>query len=128
MNLMLTAIGYPWTVIPVEGRDLHDRARDGERGAGDIGPFTDSLAGLVEGQGRDIAPAAVRPYLDLLEHLFRVRQRPWHENLRKAAGQARQGLPGATPEGGSPRRPRTRSPAASVGRGSADHSDHGLKS
>ena len=32
----------------------------------------------------DIAQATVRRYLDLLEHLFLVRQlRPWHENLRK---------------------------------------------
>ncbi len=32
----------------------------------------------------DVAQATVRRYLDLLEHLFLVRQlRPWHENLRK---------------------------------------------
>ena len=32
----------------------------------------------------NIAQATVRRYLDLLEHLFLVRQlRPWHENLRK---------------------------------------------
>ena len=32
----------------------------------------------------DIAQATVRRYLDLLEHLFLIRQlRPWHENLRK---------------------------------------------
>ena len=31
-----------------------------------------------------IAQATVRRYLDLLEHLFLIRQlRPWHENLRK---------------------------------------------
>ena len=32
----------------------------------------------------DVAQATVRRYLDLLEHLFLLRQlRPWHENLRK---------------------------------------------
>ena len=32
----------------------------------------------------DVAQATVRRYLDLLEHLFLIRQlRPWHENLRK---------------------------------------------
>lgn len=31
-----------------------------------------------------IAQATVRRYLDLLEHLFLIRQlRPWHENPRK---------------------------------------------
>ena len=52
MNLMLTAAGYPWTVIPVERRDTYMAALEAASVGQDIGPFADFLAGLVEGQGR----------------------------------------------------------------------------
>ena len=52
MNLMLTAAGYPWTVIPVERRDTYMAALEAASVRQDIGPFTDFLAGLVgEGAG-----------------------------------------------------------------------------
>ena len=47
MNLMLTAAGYPWTVIPVERRDAYMAALEAASVRQDIGPFTDFLAGLV---------------------------------------------------------------------------------
>ena len=47
MNLMLTAAGYPWTVIPVEHRDTYMAALEAASVRQDIGPFTDFLAGLV---------------------------------------------------------------------------------
>ena len=53
MNLMLTAAGYPWTVIPVERRDTYMAALEAASVGRDIGPFTDFLGGLVGGQGRD---------------------------------------------------------------------------
>ena len=49
---MLTAAGYPWTVIPVEGRDACMAALETASVGRDIRPFTDFPAGLVEGQGR----------------------------------------------------------------------------
>ena len=52
MNLMLTAAGYPWTVIPVERRDTYMAALEAASVGQDIGPFADFLAGLVDGQGR----------------------------------------------------------------------------
>ena len=47
MNVMLTASRYPWTVIPVERRDTYMGALEAASVRQDIGPFTDSLAGLV---------------------------------------------------------------------------------
>ncbi len=47
MNLMLTAGGYPWTVIPVERRDTYMSALEAASVRQDIGPFTDFLAELV---------------------------------------------------------------------------------
>ena len=47
MNLMLTAAGYPWTVIPVQRRDTYMAALEAASVRQDIGPFTDFLAGLV---------------------------------------------------------------------------------
>ena len=44
---MLTAAGYPWTVIPVERRDAYMAALEAASVRHDIGPFTDFLAGLV---------------------------------------------------------------------------------
>jgi len=52
MNLMLTAAGYPWTVIPVERRDAYMAALEAASVRHDIGPFTDFLAGLV-GEGAE---------------------------------------------------------------------------
>ena len=47
MNLMLTAAGYPWTVVPVERRDTYMAALEAASVRQDIGPFTDFLAELV---------------------------------------------------------------------------------
>ena len=47
MNLMLTAAGYPWTVIPVEQRDAYMTALEQASVGGEIGPFADFLAELV---------------------------------------------------------------------------------
>ena len=47
MNLMLTAAGYPWTVIPVERRDAYMTALEEASVGREIGPFTDFLAELV---------------------------------------------------------------------------------
>ena len=47
MNFLLTAAGYPWTVIPVERRDTYMAALEEPSVRQDIGPFTDLLAGLV---------------------------------------------------------------------------------
>ena len=47
MNLMLTADGYPWTVIPVERRDAYMAALETASVRHDIGPFADFLADLV---------------------------------------------------------------------------------
>ena len=47
MNVMLTAGGYPWTVIPVEKRDAYMKTLEAASTAEDIAPFTDFLATLV---------------------------------------------------------------------------------
>ena len=47
MNLMLTAAGYPWTVIPIQRRDAYMAALEAASVQQDIGPFTDFLAALV---------------------------------------------------------------------------------
>ena len=47
MNLMLTAAGYPWTVVPVERRDAYMTALEHASVGREIGPFTDFLAELV---------------------------------------------------------------------------------
>ena len=47
MNVMLTAGGYPWTIIPVERRDDYMAALEDASVRGEIGPFTGFLAGLV---------------------------------------------------------------------------------
>ena len=49
MNLMLTAAGYPWAVIPVERRDTYMAALEAASVRQDVGPFTGFLAGLVGG-------------------------------------------------------------------------------
>ena len=47
MNLMLTAAGYPWTVVPVERRDAYMTALEQASAGGEIGPFADFLAELT---------------------------------------------------------------------------------
>ena len=48
MNLMLTAAGYSWTIIPVERRDTYKAALEDASVRGDVGPFTDFLAGQTD--------------------------------------------------------------------------------
>lgn len=48
MNVMLAAGGYPWTVIPLEKRDIYMAALEDASVRQDIGPFTEFLACLVE--------------------------------------------------------------------------------
>jgi Fic family protein len=47
MNVMMASGGYPWTVIPVEGRNAYVEALERASVAEDIGPFAEFLAGLV---------------------------------------------------------------------------------
>jgi hypothetical protein len=47
MNVMLAAGGYPWTVIPVEQRNVYMAALEAASVQNDITPFTDFLARLV---------------------------------------------------------------------------------
>lgn len=47
MNLMLTAAGYPWTIVPVERRDAYMTALEQASAGGEIGPFADFLAELA---------------------------------------------------------------------------------
>ena len=49
MNVMLAAGGYPWTVVPVERRNDYLASLETATLEQDIGPFTEFLAGLVEG-------------------------------------------------------------------------------
>ena len=51
MNVMLTAGGYPWTVIPVERRDAYMTALEDASVRGEIGPLADLLAGLAQPDG-----------------------------------------------------------------------------
>jgi Fic family protein len=48
MNIMLAAGGYPWTVIPLDRRDLYIDALEKGSVEQDIVPFTLFLNGLVE--------------------------------------------------------------------------------
>ncbi len=47
MNVMLTARGYPWVVIPLEKRDRYMAALESASVERDIAPFTKFLAGLI---------------------------------------------------------------------------------
>jgi hypothetical protein len=47
MNAMMASGGYPWTVIPVEDRNVYMGALEKASVGEDIVPFTDFLAGLV---------------------------------------------------------------------------------
>ena len=53
MNLMLTAAGYPWTIVPVERWDAYMTALEAASVGREIGPFTDFLAALVATAGGD---------------------------------------------------------------------------
>ncbi|HUZ13853.1 MAG TPA: Fic family protein [Caulobacteraceae bacterium] len=55
MNVMMAAGGYPWTVIPVQARDLYMAALEAASVGGDIVPFITFLAEQI---GR---PAPVHP-------------------------------------------------------------------
>ena len=59
MNLMLTAAGSPWTIIPVERRDVYMEALEDASVRQNIGPFTHFLSGLTD-QGRNASPAMPR--------------------------------------------------------------------
>jgi Fic family protein len=48
MNAMLASGGYPWTVVPVEGRDAYMAALEDASVRQDIKPFAEYLAGLVK--------------------------------------------------------------------------------
>ena len=48
MNVMLASGGYPWTVIPLEKRDDYMAALEEASVSGNIAPFADFLAHLVE--------------------------------------------------------------------------------
>ncbi len=48
MNLMMAAGGYPWTVIPLQGRKSYMAALEKASVSEDIVPFADFLARLVE--------------------------------------------------------------------------------
>ena len=47
MNVMLASGGYPWTVIPAEGRAAYLSVLEDASVRQDIGPFTDHIAKLV---------------------------------------------------------------------------------
>jgi len=49
MNVMLTAGGYPWTVIPLERRDEYMDALESGSVDQDIAPFSNFLGRLVSG-------------------------------------------------------------------------------
>ena len=51
MNVMLTAAGWPWTVIPVERREEYIAALEAVSVRQEIGPFAGFLGGLVGGRG-----------------------------------------------------------------------------
>jgi len=64
MNVMLASGGYPWSVIPVGGRNAYMAALEKASVDQDIAPFTDFLARIV--QARLAGGAAPRPGDDQL--------------------------------------------------------------
>ena len=48
MNVMLASGGYPWTVVPLEERDVYMAALEEVSVAQNIVPFTELLARLVD--------------------------------------------------------------------------------
>jgi len=57
MNVMLAAGGYPWTVVPLQRRDVYMAALERASVEQNIVPFTDFLARLVKDglRGRSVA-------------------------------------------------------------------------
>jgi Fic family protein len=49
MNVMMTAGGYPWTVVPIDRRDTYMASLEKGSVSGDIEPFARFLSSLVEG-------------------------------------------------------------------------------
>ena len=64
MNVMLASGGYPWSVIPVGGRNAYMAVLEKASVDQDIAPFTDFLARIV--QARLAGGAAPRPGDDQL--------------------------------------------------------------
>jgi len=60
MNVMLSAGGYPWTVVPLQQREPYMAALEQASVQQDIAPFADFLAQLVE-QGQRGTPIASVP-------------------------------------------------------------------
>jgi len=62
MNVMLASGGYPWTVVPLEGRDDYMRALESASVKQNIEPFASFLGGLVrerlEGRPTAAVPSA----------------------------------------------------------------------
>jgi hypothetical protein len=66
MNVMLAAGGYPWTVVPLERRDVYMAALEDASVRQNIAPFTKFLAQLVNDslQGKNVAKVpTARPTL-----------------------------------------------------------------
>jgi hypothetical protein len=61
MNVMLAGGGYPWTVIPVEQREVYMSALESASVKQDIGPFASFLASLVQESLRGTPAATVPP-------------------------------------------------------------------
>jgi Fic family protein len=60
MNLMNAAAGYPWTVIPLEERNVYTKALENASVGEDIRPFAELLARLIR-QGLAGAPLPAVP-------------------------------------------------------------------
>lgn len=62
MNVLLGAGGYPWTVVPMDMRPQYMDTLEEASVRGNIGPFADLLAGLVEaameGEGQATLPTS----------------------------------------------------------------------
>jgi len=65
MNIMLAAGGYPWTVIPVEGRNAYMETLEAASTTENIIPFTDFLATLVRAISALTANATDEPATSL---------------------------------------------------------------
>jgi hypothetical protein len=48
MNLMLASGGYPWVIVPLEGRARYMAALESASVDHDIGPFTRFLAEVLD--------------------------------------------------------------------------------
>jgi Fic family protein len=47
MNVMMASGGYPWTVVPLEGRDAYMASLESASVHQDIRPFAQFLSGLI---------------------------------------------------------------------------------